>query len=112
MSVAMNHEPPTTHNLYILLQDRPGALHRVITLLRRRNYNIASMHVERSEMAGVSRMNVAIEAASAETLAKELERIIDVLAVRRVINDRWPDARLLVSTRVQADGLCDVEELQ
>jgi acetolactate synthase small subunit len=102
MSVAMNHEPPTTHNLYILLQDRPGALHRVITLLRRRNYNIASMHVERSEMAGVSRMNVAIEAASAETLAKELERI----------NDRWPDARLLVSTRVQADGLCDVEELQ
>ena len=111
MSVATNREFQT-HNLYILLEDRPGALHRVVTLLRRRSYNIASLHVERSEMAGVSRMNVAIEAANAETVAKELERLIDVLAVREVTNDGFPDARLLLSTRFQADGACDVEELQ
>lgn len=109
MSVAMNSDT-MTHNLYVLLEDRPGALHRVVTLFRRRSYNIASLHVERSEIAGVSRMNVAIEAANATHVTRELERLIDVLAVRHVTDDQTPDARLLVSTRVQADGICDVDE--
>jgi acetolactate synthase-1/3 small subunit len=109
MPVALNRES-RTQNLYVLLEDRPGALHRVVTLFRRRSYNIASLHVERSEIAGVSRMNVSIEAANATHVTKELERLIDVLAVRDVTGNLLPDARLLVSTRVQADGACDVEE--
>ena len=111
MTVAMNQES-RTHTLYVLLEDRPGALHRVVTLLRRRSYNIASLHVERSEMPGVSRMTVAIEAPSAEHVTKELARLIDVMAVRDITRGPAPAAHVLVSARWQADGACDEEDGQ
>ena len=71
----MNQETQTqtgthTHTLLVLLQDKPGALHRTVTLFRRRGYNIASLHVERSEVAGISRMTVATEAPSSEQVVR------------------------------------------
>ena len=109
MNRQLNRQP-NTHSLYVLLEDRPGALHRVVTLFRRRSYNIASLNVERAEMSGVSRMNVALEAPSAEQVTRELERIIDVLAVRDVTHSAAPKATSLISDRVQADGVCDEME--
>ena len=98
------------HTLLVLLQDRPGALHRTVTLFRRRSYNIASLEVVRSEMEGLSRMTVVIEAPSPDQVMKELERLIEVFSVRDVTRHPEPSAATLVSARVQADGACDEVE--
>src|SRR5947207_10450212 len=86
------------HTLHVLLRDNPGALHRAVTLFRRRGYNIRSLHVDRSETAGVSKMDVSFEAPAATQLAKELERFIDVLSVRNVTRYRTPTSSLAVSS--------------
>ncbi len=98
--------------LFVLLRDKPGALHRTISLFRRRGCNIAALHVERSEAAGVSRMTVTIDAppTGSPRVTKELERLVDVLAVRDLT--RYPEsaAPLYESSRTQADGICDEDE--
>jgi acetolactate synthase small subunit len=106
------------HTLHVLLRDNPGALHRAVTLFRRRGYNIRSLHVDRSETAGVSRMNVSFEAPSATQLAKELERFVDVVSVRNVTRHpappfvtSGPAPTSMPTNRTQADGVCDEEDI-
>lgn len=72
------------HTLIVLLQDRPGVLHRAVSLFRRRGYNIASLTVGHSEHPGVSRMTVVVDAADVEQVIKQLSRLIEVLAVSDV----------------------------
>ena len=99
----------TQHTLLVLLQDKPGALHRAVTLFRRREYNIASLNVERSEVAGISRMTVGLEAPSPHQVMKELERLVDVLSVRDVTRREPQSAAVAEPARAQADG-CSGEE--
>jgi acetolactate synthase I/III small subunit len=76
------------HTILALVQDHPGVLHRVISLLRRRGYNIESLTVGRSEMPGVSRMTVVVDAENVEQVTKQLNRLIEVLKVQDVTDDR------------------------
>ena len=92
------------------MQDKPGALHRSVTLFRRRSYNIATLHVERSEMAGISRMTVGIEAPSSAQVMTELERLVDVLSVRDVTRRPESVPNAPAPTRMQADGAGDEDE--
>ena len=109
MTITSNPKMPQ-HTLLVLLQDRPGALHRTVTLFRRRAYNVASLNVVRSEVEGLSRMTVVVEAPSPEQVMKELERLIEVFSVRDVTRHREPSTAALVSGRMQADGVCDEDE--
>lgn len=113
MTTTMTTVQHTQHTLLVLLQDKPGALHRAVTLFRRRDYNIASLNVERSEMAGISRMTVGLEAPSPHQVMKELERLVDVLSVRDVTR-RDPVATATAppadTVRAQADGCSDEEQ--
>jgi acetolactate synthase-1/3 small subunit len=95
------------HTLHVLLRDNAGALHRAVTLFRRRGYNIRSLHVDRAETAGVSHMNVSFEAPAAAQLARELERFVDVLSVRDAT--RPTPTPVTATPRTQADGICDEE---
>jgi acetolactate synthase small subunit len=108
----------TEHTLHVLLRDNPGALHRAVTLFRRRGYNIRSLHVDRSETAGVSRMDVSFEAPAATQLARELERFVDVLSVRNVTryptpistpvqHSHHPAPPYVSTNNAQADGAAD-----
>jgi acetolactate synthase I/III small subunit len=56
--------PPfiTQHTIVAYLEDLPGVLTRVTTLVRRRGYNIASLSVGGTEKAGVSRLTVVFDA--------------------------------------------------
>ena len=76
-----------THTLVAMVQDRPGVLHRAVSLLRRRGYNIESLAVGRSEAPGVSRMTLVVEAADVEQVVKQLYRLIEVLKVSDVTGD-------------------------
>lgn len=103
-------KPMTEHTLHVVLRDHPGALHRAVTLFRRRGYNIRSLHVDRAERAGISRMAVSFEAPAAAQLARELERFVDVLSVRDVTR-RMP-AGEVAAVRAQADGVCDEDSCE
>lgn len=93
------------HTLVALLRDRPGALHRAVTLFRRRSFNIASLHVERTGREGLSRMLVSVEAHSPDPLMRELARLVDVLSVRHVAGNGAPTGNdSEVPVHWQADG--------
>ncbi len=77
-----------THTVVALVQDHPGVLHRVVSLVRRRGYNIESLTVGGSETPGVSRMTLVVNAESVEQVMKQLYRLIEVLKVHDVTNDR------------------------
>jgi len=77
-----------SHTLVALLQDHPGVLHRVVSLFRRRGYNIESVTVGRSEAPGVSRMTLVVDAENVEQVIKQFYRLIEVLKVQDVTDDR------------------------
>jgi len=76
------------HTLVALLENRPGVLHRAVSLFRRRGYNIESLAVGRSETAGVSRMSLVVEADDVEQVIKQLYRLVEVLKVSDVTHER------------------------
>ena len=78
----------TKHTLVALMQNRPGVLHRAVSLFRRRGYNIDSLAVGQSEARGVSRMSLVVDAEDVEQVIKQLYRLIEVLKVTDVTNER------------------------
>ena len=46
------------HTLVALVQDNPGVLNRMVSLFRRRGFNIASIAVGSSELPGVKKVMV------------------------------------------------------
>jgi acetolactate synthase-1/3 small subunit len=75
------------HTIVALLQDHPGVLHRAVSLLRRRGFNIASLAVGRSEVEGVSRMTLVVEQEDVGQVVKQLNRLVEVLQVDDVTHD-------------------------
>ena len=75
------------HTLIALVEDKPGVLNRVASLFRRRNFNIASLNVGRTERPDVSRMTIVlddrdgngnIDARKVEVNLYKLVNVIDV----------------------------------
>ena len=91
------------HTIVALLQDHPGVLHRAVSLLRRRGYNIASLAVGRSELEGVSRMTLVVEQGDVEQVVKQLNRLVEVLQVDDVTHDPTIE-REVVLVKVAAGG--------
>ena len=75
------------HTIVALMQDHPGVLHRVVSLFRRRAYNIESLTVGRTENPGVSRMTIVTDGNDVEQVTKQLYRLIEVLKVSDVTED-------------------------
>lgn len=75
------------HTLVALMQDHPGVLNRVVSLIRRRNFNIDSLTVGQSETPGISRMTLVVHASEVEQIIKQLYRLIEVLKVSDVSLD-------------------------
>ena len=73
--------------LVALMQDHPGVLNRVVSLIRRRNFNIDSLTVGHSETPGISRLTLVVDAAGVEQIIKQLYRLIEVLKVSDVSED-------------------------
>ena len=73
----------TLHTFIAYVEDLPGVLNRVTSLLRRRNYNIVSLTVGRTERPGVSRMTIVLEADDdgARRIEANLYKLVNVLWV-------------------------------
>jgi acetolactate synthase I/III small subunit len=73
----------SAQTLVAYLEDRPGALNRVVSLFRRRGFNIESLTVGRTERAGISRVTVVFQADddTARRLEANLYKLVDVAHV-------------------------------
>jgi acetolactate synthase-1/3 small subunit len=63
------------HTLVMLVQDRPGVLNRVTSMIRRRNFNIDSITVGHSVTPGFSRMVISVDGATTAVVSRELALI-------------------------------------
>jgi acetolactate synthase I/III small subunit len=75
--------PRTARTLVCHVEDRPGVLARVVSLFRRRGFNIVSLTVARTHDPGVSRLTVVLDAdeETARRIEANLYKLIDVIAV-------------------------------
>src|SRR5680860_728870 len=75
-----------THTLVVLVEDQPGVLNRVVSLMRRRHFNIDSITVGHSEQPGLSRMTIIVsgEDAEVEQAGKQLYKLLEVVKVTDV----------------------------
>jgi acetolactate synthase-1/3 small subunit len=78
----------TRHILSVLVENHSGVLNRVVSLLRRRSFNIESITVGHSEQPGISRMTIVVNAEEdeVEQAGKQLYKLMEVLKVTDVTN--------------------------
>jgi acetolactate synthase I/III small subunit len=74
------------HVLTVVVNNRPGVLNRVASLVRSRNFNIESLAVGPTERPGISRMTITLRGDdfAVEQMGKQLYRLIDVLKVQEL----------------------------
>ena len=73
----------TRHTFVVYVEDKPGVLNRVVSLFRRRGFNIESLAVGHTDLEGVSRMTIVMEAdeAAARLVEANLYKLVNVLRV-------------------------------
>jgi acetolactate synthase-1/3 small subunit len=71
------------HIITALVENRPGVLNRVVSLFRRRGFNLDSLTVGRAEQPEISRMTLVLEGTEidAERAKRELDKLIQVIEV-------------------------------
>jgi acetolactate synthase I/III small subunit len=93
----------TKHTLVAIVQDKPGVLNRVVSLFRRRNFNIESIAVGHSETPHLSRVTIAVNGSNAmvEQVRKQLDKLIDIVRVIDITAENMT-ARELALVKVKA----------
>ena len=99
MSMSNNHKRIIT----ALVEDKPGVLNRVSSMIRRRGINIYSLAVGRSELPELSRMTFVVDGNDAivEQVTKHLNKLIDVIKVSDISDEKVVN-RELALIRVNA----------
>jgi len=77
------------HVLVAIVNNRPGVLNRVASLMRARNFNIESLAVSHLDDPEISRMTITLRADDVlvEQATKQLYKVIDVLKVQDVTDE-------------------------
>jgi acetolactate synthase-1/3 small subunit len=67
----------------VMVENKPGVLNRVASMIRRRGFNIDSLSVGPTEDPTVSRMTIAVHVGrqAAEQATKQLAKLIDVITI-------------------------------
>jgi acetolactate synthase-1/3 small subunit len=71
------------HTIVALVEDKPGVLTRMVSLFRRRGFNIDSITVGSSELPQLSRVTIVVagSATIVEQVRKQLSKVADVVKV-------------------------------
>ena len=79
-------ETGKTKVISVLVENKPGVLHGVSNLFRRRNFNIESITVGPSENKDIARMTITVngDEKTLEQVVKQLAKLIDVLKVEEL----------------------------
>lgn len=95
--------------LVVLVQDRSGVLEEVVSLFRRRGFNLKSVTVGPCEKAGFSRMTIVVETRASneqelEQARKQLERLIPVVEVFDLTGKRFASQEtVLIKVEVKSN---------
>lgn len=76
------------HTLIVTMENQPGVLNRVTSMIRRRRFNIESLSVGHSEKDGISRMTLVVDGSNTnvEQVIKQMYKLISILKVYDVTN--------------------------
>ena len=99
--------------LVALVEDNPGVLNRVASLLRRRSFNIESIAVGHAEQNGLARMTVILygDSARVEQARKQLDKLIEVVKIADITEEAVV-ARELALIKVRATAITRSEIIQ
>jgi acetolactate synthase-1/3 small subunit len=102
------------HTLCALVENRPGVLVRVVNLFRRRNFNIDSLTVGRTQKDDVSRITMVMEGSleEADRVEANLYKLVNVISVEH-LTDKPAVVRdlALVKVRVNAGQRREITQL-
>lgn len=103
----------TLHTFVVYVEDKPGVLNRVVSLFRRRAFNIESLSVGHTDRSGVSRMTIVMEAddAAARLVEANLYKLVNVLRVEG-LSEGDAILRDLALIKVRADTAQRAQVLQ
>ncbi|HXX60787.1 MAG TPA: acetolactate synthase small subunit [Candidatus Sulfotelmatobacter sp.] len=99
------------HVLVAIVNNRTGVLNRVASLMRARNFNVEALAVGHTEDPAVSRMTITLRGDDhgLEQLSKQLYRLIDVLKVQDVTQERHLEHELaLIKVRASAANRSEI----
>jgi acetolactate synthase-1/3 small subunit len=80
-------EAGKTKVISVLVENKPGVLHMIANLFRRRNFNIESITVGPTEQADIARMTITVnedEKTVVDQVIKQVAKQIDVLKVEEL----------------------------
>jgi acetolactate synthase I/III small subunit len=80
----------TKHTVVALVQDKPGVLNRMVSLFRRRGFNLASIAVGSSENPGFSRITFVVDGPDTmvEQVRKQLMgKVVEVVKVSDITDE-------------------------
>lgn len=94
-----------SHTFVAYVEDKPGVLNRVASLMRRRAFNIESLTVGPTETGGVSRLTMVVDTddLGARRLEANLYKLVNVLRVE-IVTDLPAVIRDLALIKVSADA--------
>lgn len=104
----------TKHTLVAIVQDKPGVLNRVVSLFRRRGFNIDSIAVGHSEVPHLSRVTIIVNGTTAtvEQVRKQLDKLIDVVKVFDITSEKATSRELaLVKVKATSTTRSDIIEI-
>lgn len=89
-----------------LVENKPGVLNRVVSLFRRRAFNVDSLTVGRTHKEHISRMTIVVDSLSLNPyrIKANLEKLVNVIDVQVLNNDTPHVARDLALIKVRTDG--------
>ena len=102
------------HTITALVEDKPGVLNRVVSMFRRRGFNIASLAVGQSEEPSLSRMTFVVEGdrAVVEQVTKQLRKLIDVIKVSDISDENIVSRELaLVKVKVNVQRRNEIMQI-
>jgi acetolactate synthase-1/3 small subunit len=99
--------------IIVHVEDKPGVLARVVSLFRRRGYNIESLTVGHSARPGVSRITLVVEADedAARRIEANVYKLVNVLLVEDITGEAAV-VREMALIKVKADPARRAEILQ
>lgn len=101
------------HTLSVLVEDKPGVLARVSGLFARRMFNIDSLAVGPTEVPGISRITLVVDADGhlLEQVTKQLNKLIHVLKIVE-LSDEQSAQRDHILIKVRADASARIQVTQ